>query len=246
MIKLYDRWKPAVISGYTTDNDGKYGNNLTEDVSNYRMLADRFGIDVNSMVRVSQKHTDNILVATKDNGGDGIIRDNISEAEDAIVTNEKNLMICIVTADCVPVFLYDEKTKAIGLSHCSRVGITKNMPAKTVMKMVEQFGTRPEDISVILGPYLSQKHHEVEAKDIDMFKEFFSKDEIERFVISKGDKFYVDMGEATGISLSRTGVTRDKIMDERVCTYDNAELYSWRRDHDPRRRILSFMSTTLC
>lgn len=242
MIRLFDNWKKdRVIAGYTTDYEGGFGNNVAEDEPHYRALANRFNLDLNRMIRISQKHTDQILVATTQNGGEGIVRDNLCEAEDAIITNESELMLCIVTADCVPVFLFDKEKRAIGLSHCGRVGITKDLPRKTVMKMVERYGCNPANIEVILGPYLSQAHHEVEAKDIDMFRDYFASEEIDRFVVSRGVKFDVDMGEAVYISLSKAGVLRENIYDERVCTFDNTELYSWRRDHDPRKRNLSFL-----
>lgn len=244
MFKLFDDFKNNnVVAGYTTDYGGVFGNNEPKNIPQYEALAERLGICTNQMIRVSQKHTDKILIATRENGGEGILRPNEIDAQDAIVTDEKNLMLCIVTADCVPLFLFDEKRKVIGLSHCSRVAIANNMPAKTVMEMINNYGCRGENIKAVLGPYLSQAHHEVQKKDVDMFREYFSDEECERFARPQNDRFYVDMGEAVKISLEKVGIPRCNVRDDRVCTFENPELFSWRRDHEKGRRILSFLYT---
>lgn len=302
-LNIYDTWKTdSVIAGYTTEFDGAWGNNVAEDVPHYVALAEEYGLKVENMVRVHQKHTDNILVADHTNGGDGILREGASLAQDAIVTNEKGLMLCIVTADCAPVFLYDEETGAIGIVHSSRLGTAKIIAPKTVLKMQEKYGSRPENIRCIVGPYISQKHHEVEGKDIVVFSEHFSDAECSRFIVdadgqplkklpmpeqaaemsepvaepmtqtvaapaktsetsiqtletmtqtvaapaeigenASPTKYYVDMGEALRISLTRIGVKEENIVDNRICTFESRNLYSWRRDHNPKARILSYI-----
>lgn len=260
-----------VAAGFTTDFGGAWGNNVQEDVGHYDALASDFGLAVENMVRVHQKHTDNILVADRTNGGDGILCEGASLAEDAIITNEKWLMLCIVTADCVPVFLYDEENGAIGIVHSSRLGTAKIIAPKTVLKMQEKYGTRPENIRCCFGPYLSQKHHEVELKDVEEFYKNFTAEECSRFITdSCGEpfaqkssretfitdsskvpftqkssgvslKYYVDMGTALRISLARVGVRPENISDLGICTFENEGMYSWRRDHNPKARILSYI-----
>lgn len=244
MFKLFDDFKEDnIVAGYTTDYGGVFGNNEPESVPQYTALAERFGIKVDQMIRVNQKHTDKILVATKQNGGEGILRPNVIDAQDAIITDEKDLMLCIVTADCVPLFLFDKKRRAIGLSHCSRVAIANNMPAKTVSEMINAYGCKGENIKAVLGPYLSKAHHEVQKKDVDLFKEYFTDKECEKFASPMNDRFYIDMGEAVKISLEKAGIPRTNVFDARECTYENPELFSWRRDHEKGRRILSFLYT---
>ncbi len=37
---------------------------------------------------------------------------------DGLITNKKNLTLCIFTADCAPLLLYDQQAKIIGAIHC--------------------------------------------------------------------------------------------------------------------------------
>jgi len=240
---LYQNWNTdAVIAGYTSDCGGHFKNCEPADWSNYRALADALGFTVDEMVRVWQKHTDKVFVADRSNGGDGILRDGIPEPYDALITDAKGLMLCEVTADCAPVFLWDEEHLAIGIVHSGRLGVTKEIAFKAVARMSEIYSSDPAKIRCILGPYLCQPHHEIEKKDADAFLDRFSKEEMDRFIEFRGEKAYVDMGIAIRISLMRAGVRDENIYDERVCTFENKQLFSWRRDHDPSARNLSFIA----
>jgi copper oxidase (laccase) domain-containing protein len=128
-------------------------------------------------------------------------------------------MLCVVTADCTPVFLYDPVCGVAGMLHSGRAGTMKDISGKAVLKMQQEFGSKPRDIRCILGPYLCARHHEVERKDIEGFFELFSESECERFLKNKGIKYYVDMGEAIRISLMKKGVLSEKRVGNRTYYY---------------------------
>lgn len=241
-IKLYDYWKnEKIIAGYSTDFDGAFGYNIPENAENYSAVASGFGLKAENMIRVHQKHTAEILNVTAENGGEGVIREGTSDFNDGLITASENVMLCVVTADCVPVFLFDEKKEVIGMVHSGRVGTIKEISYFAVKKMTEKYGSDPQDIKVILGPYLSEPHHEVNPEDVTGFYERFTKDECAQFLRNTEKKSYVDMGRAIVLSLKRAGVKEANIVDERVCTFENRELYSWRREHNPAARNLSFI-----
>lgn len=261
LIDTFDTSK--IIAGYTTDASGHWRNNEPEDYPQYEALAAEFGLKISDMVRVKQRHTDLVRVVGKEDGGLGILWDDSTIIEaggavtrnadrpqqseeniyDGIVTSDKGLMLAIVTADCVPVFLHDPMHGVIGLVHSGRDGCAKEIGAKAVAKMQQEYGTNPADVICHLGPYISTSHHEVQEKDLAGFYDNFSPEECQRIIEAKDNgRYNIDMGAAITASLVRAGLMKANIHDNHICTFENKELYSWRRDHDKDARILSFMA----
>lgn len=230
-----------IIAGYTAECDGNWGNNEPEDLKNYELLGDEFGLGTDRMIRIRQKHTDNIACVTAADGGAGIIRESPDGLYDAMITDEAGLMLCVVTADCTPVWLYDPVKRAIAMIHSGREGTKLEIAARALRLMQERYGTKAQNIRAAMGPALSKKHHEVQEKDLEGFEDHFTKEEQALFIsTNERGRFDIDMETAIRISLERAGVKSENIHASGICTYESKDLYSWRRDHDPRKRILSF------
>lgn len=238
---LFENKKEKVRAGYSTEFDGHFGYMIPEDIPNYDAVAVRFGLTADDMIRVHQKHTNRILAVSSANAGEGVTRPGTEEAYDALITDEAGLMLLVVTADCVPVFLYDRVKGVIGLVHSGRAGTMQEIAFHTVMKMQELYGCEPQNIRCVTGPSLCQAHHEVDLKDAEGFAERFTEEEQRRFLQYRREKVYVDMGEAIRISLLRAGIRDDNIEITKKCTFEDKAFPSWRRDHDPKARMLSFI-----
>ncbi len=258
LIDSFDTNK--IIAGYTTDASGHWRNNTPEDYPQYEALSAEFKLKISDMVRVKQRHTDLVRTVTKEDGGLGILGDDLLTAGeiadaaivgsrqldeniyDGIITQDKGLILAIVTADCVPVFFYDPVHGAIGLIHSGREGCAKEIAAKAVAKMHETYGSNSAHIICHLGPYISSRHHEVQEKDLSGFYDYFTKEECQDIIEAKDNgRYNIDMGAAITASLLRAGLEPANIHDNHICTFENKELYSWRRDHNRDARILSFM-----
>jgi len=81
--------------------------NLTE---NKRRVAAAFGVDEGKIFTVSQVHSDRIVVLGSADAGVEEIK---TQEADGIITDIKGIEIGILTADCVPVLLFD-RSKDIG------------------------------------------------------------------------------------------------------------------------------------
>ena len=84
---------------------------------NYRRFAECLGISDSQIVISNQKHTDNIKIIGKDDMGKGLYKKRDYDAVDGFITNEAGVMMCLLFADCVPVYLYDPVNKAAALVH---------------------------------------------------------------------------------------------------------------------------------
>jgi hypothetical protein len=92
------------------------------------------------------------------------------ENADAIITKQKNIAIGVVTADCLPVFLYDAKNQAIGVIHAGWRGAA-NIITETILKMHNHFGTHPDDLYAYLGPSAGVCCYEVQSEFLSHFPE---------------------------------------------------------------------------
>ena len=80
---------------------------------------------------------------------------------DAIITNVKNVIIGVFTADCVPVILVDEENKVIAAIHSGWRGTFESITLKTIKKMKEEFNTNEINIKAYIGPHIRKCCYEV-------------------------------------------------------------------------------------
>ena len=89
---------------------------------------------------------------------------------DAVITNQKNIPIGILTADCVPILICDEKTKLVAAIHAGWKGAFKGI-IQNVLKFMFKKGCSSKNLTVAIGPCISHKSYEVQ----DNFREKFVK-----------------------------------------------------------------------
>lgn len=87
---------------------------------------------------------------------------------DALVTNQKNICLSILTADCCPVLFYDHTNQIIGAAHAGWKGAYHGVLKNTVHAM-QKLGADPSSIIVVIGPTIAQKSYEVDQGFYDQF-----------------------------------------------------------------------------
>ena len=91
---------------------------------------------------------------------------------DAVITNQMNLPIAILTADCVPILIYDSKKKIIAAVHAGWKGAFKGIVNKVIKFMIKK-GSKPQNITAVIGPCISIDNYEVQN---DFKNKFLKKD----------------------------------------------------------------------
>lgn len=111
---------------------------------------------------------------------------------DAVITNQKNLPIAVLTADCVPILIYDNKKRIVAAVHAGWKGAFKGIIDKVIKFMVKK-GCSLKNITAAIGPSISVKNYEV--KD-DFMKKFIKKDKksLKYFKIDNS-KLYFDLSQ---------------------------------------------------
>jgi polyphenol oxidase len=97
----------------------------------------------------------------------------IKPKADAIITNQKNFPIAVLTADCAPILICDHKKKMIAAIHAGWKGAYKGIVLKVIKFMIKK-GCNPKNITAVIGPCIAVENYEIKK---DFIKTFLKKDE---------------------------------------------------------------------
>ena len=76
---------------------------------------------------------------------------------DGLIGNKCNQNLWIYTADCMPIFFADKRTRNVAAFHFGRKGLEKKI-IKNLIKIFDNFGTFRDDLLVAIGPAISKEH----------------------------------------------------------------------------------------
>ena len=160
---------------------------------------------------------------------------------DAVITNQKNIPIGVLTADCVPILMCDERTKLIAAIHAGWKGAYKGIISKVVQFMMKK-GSNPRNITAAIGPAISVKNYEVKE---DLKKKFIKKDKKNnKFFKIKNKRLYFNLPEYVKSCLLQNKIKN--IDSINIDTFDiNNNFFSARRalklNHDDYGRNISLI-----
>lgn len=151
---------------------------------------------------------------------------------DALVTDVPNLFLTIQTADCFSLFLFDPVAQAVAIVHSGWRGTARNIVGKTITVMVDECGSRPENILAGIGPGIQQSCYQVDDQTASNFDH--------AYLIPDGPgHFKLDVQGNILDQLLESGIERDKTQLDRTCTHCTEDLYySYRRDGSQSGRMM--------
>ena len=161
-----------------------------------------------NLIFMKQIHSDIVEVVDKNSP--------IKEC-DAMITIDKDVALCVVVADCIPVVLIDKIRGAVGVAHAGRVGSYQDIVKKTISKMEKEFACK--DIKILFGPSIKKCCYEVGAEVVGGF---------EQFTCNKDGKIFLDL-----IALNTNELTNVDI--DPTCTCCDENYFSFRRDRTKER-----------
>lgn len=162
------------------------------------------------------------------------------EGIDALVTNVPGYCLCISTADCVPVLLYDRKRQAVAAIHAGWRGTAGLIVRRVLQYMMEKYGTQPEDVIAAIGPSISQASFEVGGDVYRAFRRRGFDMSIISYKNEETGKYHIDLWKANRRQLLQLGVLEENIEVAGICTYINQEeFFSARRLGINSGRMLS-------
>ena len=211
---------------------------------NYRRIAQVMECKVEDMVCSDQTHTTNVRKVTVQDKGKGIVKPRDYKDVDGLITDEPGVVLATFYADCVPLYMVDPVHRAIGLSHSGWRGTVNRMGAVTLQNMQKEYGTRPEDVFVAIGPSICQDCYEVSMDVAEAFEEAFPKQKGDkRLLYQKNDeKFQLNLWYANECVFLEAGVPKEHIEITDICTCCNPEiLFSHRASKGMRGNLGAFL-----
>lgn len=215
---------------------------------NFGRIAEVMEADPGQFVLSHQTHTDNIRIVTGADAGCGLTKPLAYENVDGLVTKEKGLVLSTFYADCVPIYLVDPVKEVIGLCHSGWKGTVLEIGAKTVGKMQEAFGCRPEDIYGGIAPSICQECYEVSGDVIEEIRKTFSMEKYGRdytgelFYEKQDGKYQLSLWRACELTLLKAGLLPEHIEVTDICTCCNPDyLFSHRASMGKRGNLGAFL-----
>ena len=187
---------------------------------NLRILTEALDMDMEKLVLTRQIHSDIVRVVTQKDCA-GPFHRNYPEC-DALVTNTPGTALCVFTADCTPVLLYDPVTGAVGAAHAGWRGTVQAIAAKTVQAMCDAFGAKPENIRAAIGPNIGFCHFETDADVPEAVLAAFGEDAAQ-YIQPRDEKYLLDLKAINAMVLRRAGVRHIEISD--ACTMCSPDVF---------------------
>jgi YfiH family protein len=171
-------------------------------------------------VQVHQVHGNHVHVVDANSRG-------ITAVADGMVTSAPKMILGILTADCVPILLIDERARVVGALHAGWRGVSANIASAGVIAMAS-IGAKPERIRAALGPAIGACCFEV---DIELARRFEAEiDDARRHVYRENRrKAFMDLKGLVRDQLMRAGLVADAITDVAICTQCSSGRYFSRR-----------------
>ena len=187
-------------------------------------------------VVANQTHSDHIKIITEQKTqGWRTLKDAVEDC-DALITQEKNVILSILTADCVPILLYDPKNRVVAAVHAGWKGTQARIVSKTVQKMKDTFGSEAEHIIAGIAPSIGRCCYEVGE---EVAKHFF--DTPEGFT-QIGQKYMLDLPYINKYQLLESGLLEENIEMSGVCTACEVDAYfSYRKEQGCSGRFMSMI-----
>lgn len=148
-LKKFDNIIHGVFDKSFGNISFKYGSKK-EVLKNRKRIAQMLNIKVQNIYEMDQVHGSDIKILRSEDIKK--LENNIVPKTDGLITNEKNIFLMIKTADCFPVAIYDKRLNVISAIHVGASGLEKKIIEKTIKKMQIEYGSKPKDILVAIGP----------------------------------------------------------------------------------------------
>lgn len=205
-------------------------------LANRKRIADALGISAEKLVMPSQVHKTRIVNVTS-----STTKDDLMET-DALITAEKGIGIAVMSADCVPILLYDKKNHVAGAVHSGWKGTVAKILAKTLAAMHEQFGTEGKDVVAGIGPSVSQQAYEVGEEVVHAVRESFDNAR-DLLIPLPANKAKLNLWDANKVQLKEFGVPESQIELSDLCTVLNNNYFFSARKGDSGRFAAGILLT---
>ena len=203
---------------YRSLNCGKGSRDKRINISkNLEYVSKKMYVKKKRLILMHQTHSNNVIEISESNLSRRI-------NSDAMITRNKKIALGVLTADCVPILIYDKRNEIIGCIHAGWKGALSGIIKRTINKIKNNYSCC--DIIASIGPCISTKSYEV---DLKFYKKFLTKEK-------KNKKYFISKNKNKKLFNLRKYVN-DKLLELNVkVDHINRDTYKEKKNFFSYRR----------
>ena len=186
---------------------------------NWEKLASKHKLDLTRLKSLNQVHSDIIKNADVHKGQE------VYEG-DCIYTSSTRNILTVLSADCLPILIYDSENNTVAAVHAGWRGTQKKILLKTLEHLKKENKISELTVHLALGPCISQKYYEVGPEVAELFDPNYIK-KIE-------EKLYLDLLAANLGQIKNFGIPKQNISSMGYCTYRQSDYFFSLRREGPK------------
>ena len=145
---------------------------------------------------------------------------------DGLILTKNDIAVFLNFADCTPLIFYDEKQNIGAVSHAGWRGTAQKIGVITAQRLINEFGSNPKDICVLIGPAICGDCYEVGA---NVYNKIMNNPHPNPLPEGEG-KFKVDLKEINAKQLADIGIEKIDICPYCTCCH-NEYFFSHRKEN---------------
>lgn len=197
-----------------------------------KALAEELNIPFERFTFAYQHNTDLINEVKLEDVSKGVYSFDAGIEGDGLYTELKERPICIIHADCVPIFFYDDLNRTAGIIHVGLQGTVNHAAGTMMKKYLEAKQANPKRIKVFVGPCLQQKSFDLDSEKANvLFENHFT-----TFITDN----HFDMRKANIHDLLSLGLVEENIKCSDIDTYTDVSMFS-AKEKTPAGRMMSLI-----
>jgi YfiH family protein len=192
-------------------------------LENHQRVYKLLGRSLNSRYNVWQVHGTKVHFARQ-----ALVPGSIPQAGDAMFTDNPEVTLAMVFADCFPLLFHNPRVKAIGIVHSGWQGTLDRIAEEAVREACQTYPSSPDEWQVGIGPGICGNCYlvgqEVRGKFLNQWGS-----RAEKYFKTQDDKFLLDLPLAIEDTLREAGIAN--IENSHICTAENLdEWFSYRKE----------------
>ena len=203
-------------------------------LKNLNFISKKMLVSKNKLILMNQTHSAKVIEINKINYKKKI-------NSDAMITKIKGIALGVLTADCVPIIIYDIKNEIVGCIHAGWKGALSGIITNTVNKIKKL--NSANKIYASIGPCIGKKSYEVDA---NFYKKFLnkSKKNVKYFSNKNKNKKLFNLRKFVADKLVELKVKVDHVNHD---TYqEKTNFFSYRRSCKLRHTDYGRCISTVC
>jgi polyphenol oxidase len=187
-----------------------------------RQFAEQVGFDLDRALMTVQEHGANVVTfhRRRPEGGQCVF------STDALATDVPGQAVVSYHADCFPLLLTDTSRGVVAGAHAGWRGALAGVATQTVQALHLAYGSRPDQLDVLIGPGICTKCYQVGAEVAQQFPPRYGRED--RYLQGEEGSIRLDLAAVVRLQLEDEGVHPERIRTAGWCTKEQDRWFSHR------------------